>query len=281
MTEQQQTVNSRVSAAFCSQRTELTVRGTHLDVAALYRDGQRTPMVFLHGFGSTKEDYADIVRHPAFDGRPFLAYDAPGCGETTCDDLTAISIPFLVDTALAMLDRFGFDRFHLVGHSMGGLTALMLAQRCPERVLSFVDIEGNIAPEDCFLSRQIVTYADDDAGRFFDEFIRRTHASPAWSGALYAASLRHKVRAGAVRGIFQSMVELSDSGDLMSKFLGLPCPTMFMYGEQNASLSYLEHIARHGVRLAEIPQCGHFPMYANPVAMWRAIADFYADAAAD
>lgn len=71
-----------------------------------------------------------------------------------------------MDTALAMLDRFGFDRFHLIGHSMGGLTALMLAQRCPERVLSFVDIEGNIAPEDCFLSRQIVTYADDDAGRF-------------------------------------------------------------------------------------------------------------------
>ncbi|WP_222844074.1 alpha/beta fold hydrolase [Dickeya sp. Secpp 1600] len=50
---------------------------------------------------------------------------------------------------------------------------------------------------------------------------------------------------------------------------------------QATALSYLDHIARHGVRLAEIPQCGHFPMYANPVAMWRAIADFYTDVAAD
>lgn len=66
------------------------------------------------------------------------------------------------------------------------------------------------------------------------------------------------MRAGAVRGIFQSMVELSDSGDLMTRFLGLPCPTMFMYGEQNASLSYLEHIARYGVRLAEIPSAAIF-----------------------
>ncbi|WP_231389462.1 alpha/beta fold hydrolase [Dickeya chrysanthemi] len=280
MKEQLYLDNSNMSGAFSRQCVSLKVRGASLDVAALYRGGRQAPIVFLHGFGSTKEDYADIVRYPAFDGHPFLAYDAPGCGETACDDLAAISIPFLVDTALAMLDSVGFERIHLVGHSMGGLTALMLAHRCPERVLSFVDIEGNIAPEDCFLSRQIVTYADDDAGRFFDEFIRRTHASPAWSSALYAASLRHKVRAGAVRGIFQSMVELSDHGDLMSTFLGLPCPKMFMYGEQNTSLSYLEHIARHGVRLAEIPLCGHFPMYANPVAMWRAIENFYTDAPA-
>ncbi|WP_236321862.1 LysR family transcriptional regulator [Pseudomonas canadensis] len=42
------------------------------------------------------------------------------------------------------------------------------------------------------------------------------------ASALYSASLRHKVRAGAVRGIFQSMVELSDNADLMGKFLGCP-----------------------------------------------------------
>ncbi|WP_399476426.1 hypothetical protein [Streptomyces sp. TRM68367] len=41
---------------------------------------------------------------------------------------------------------------------MGGLTALLLGHQQPDRVLSFVDIEGNVAPEDCFLSRQIVTH---------------------------------------------------------------------------------------------------------------------------
>ena len=71
------------------------------------------------------------------------------------------------------------------------------------------------------------------------------------------------------------MVELSDNADLMGRFLGLPCPTMFMYGEQNRSLSYLSHIQDHGVRLAQIPACGHFPMYSNPGAMWQQIADFH------
>ncbi|SFP63529.1 alpha/beta fold hydrolase [Pseudomonas borbori] len=250
----------------------LNVDGVDLTVAALHRGGDQAPIVFLHGFGSTKEDYADIVRYAAFNGHPFLAYDAPGCGETSCSDLARIGIPFLLKTALAMLEHFGIRRFHLVGHSMGGLTALMLAHQHPERVLSFVDIEGNIAPEDCFLSRQIHDYAREDARRFFADFIERTRHAPAYASALYAASLRHKVRAGAVRGIFESMVALSDHGELMDKFLALPCPRMFMYGEQNASLSYLAYIKSQGVHLAEIRNCGHFPMYSNPTAMWERIA---------
>ncbi|OLL33147.1 alpha/beta hydrolase [Burkholderia sp. SRS-W-2-2016] len=262
-------------AEFNRAQFEFSIDGTALDVAAIHRDGDKAPIVFLHGFGSTKEDYADIVRHAQFAGHPFVAYDAPGCGETHCADMSKISIPFLMETALAVLDRVGFERFHLVGHSMGGLTALMLAHNYPQRVISFVDIEGNIAPEDCFLSRQIVDYPRDDARAFFRDFIERARFAPAYASALYAASLSHKVRAEAVGGIFRSMVELSDHGDLMTKFLGLPFPRMFMYGEQNASLSYLSHIREQGVELAEIPNCGHFPMYSNPVVMWERIAGFW------
>ena len=174
----------------------------------------------------------------------------------------------------AVLDRAGIGRFHLVGHSMGGLTALMLAHQEPDRVLSFVDIEGNLAPEDCFLSRQILTHPCDDDDAFLDDVAERVRRSRSSSSALFAASLRYKVRPGAVRGIFQSMVDMSDHGDLMPKFLTLPCPRMFMYGEENSALSYLAALAAGGVELAEIPHSGHWPMYANPVAMWERIAAF-------
>lgn len=267
-----------MSQEFTKSQFSFTVDGTALDVSAIYRAGDKAPIVFLHGFGSTKEDYADIERYTEFAGHPFVAYDAPGCGETRCADLSKIDIPFLVETALAMLERVKFDRFHLVGHSMGGLTALLLADRHPDRVLSFTDIEGNIAPEDCFLSRQIVVYPREDAARFFDDFIERARHAPAYASALYAASLRHKVQAEAVGGIFRSMVDLSDNGNLMVRFLGLPFPRMFMYGEQNASLSYLRFIREQGVVLSEIPDCGHFPMYSNPALMWRAISAFHASA---
>ena len=256
------------------EQLDLRVDSVSLRVATIRRDGDRAPVVFLHGFGSTKEDYADFACQPAFSGHPFLAYDAPGCGETSCEDLTKISIPFLVKTARAVLRQTGIQRFHLVGHSMGGLTALLLAHQEPHRVLSFTDIEGNLAPEDCFLSRQILTHPSDDDGVFLDDFAERARRSCSSSSALFAASLRHKVRPGAVPGIFQSMVDLSDRDDLMLKFLTLPCPRMFMYGEENSTLSYLAKLAAGGVELAEIPHSGHWPMYANPVAMWKRIAAF-------
>ena len=124
-----------------------------------------------------------------------------------------------------------------------------------------------------FLSRQILTHPSDDDG-FLDDFAERTRRSRSSLSALFAANLRHKVRPGAVRGIFQSMVELSDHDDLMPEFLTLPCPRMFMFGEENSTLSYLAKLAAGGVELAEIPHSGHWPMYANPVAMWERIAAF-------
>ncbi|WP_157052775.1 alpha/beta fold hydrolase [Priestia koreensis] len=250
------------------------IDGTDLRISSIHRGGELCPIVFLHGFGSTKEDYADIVRYSSFSNHPFLAYDAPGCGESDCSDLSKISIPFLEKVALTIIERVNFKHFHLVGHSMGGLTALMIAHKYPEKVVSFTNIEGNIAPEDCFLSRQIIQYKCEDKDEFFEQFVERTRHSPAFSSALYASSLRHKVRPGAVKTIFESMVHLSDHADLMSKFLGLSFPKMFMYGDQNNNLTYLDHIQSEGVHLEEVPNCGHFPMYSNPPFMWNAIHNF-------
>jgi pimeloyl-ACP methyl ester carboxylesterase len=257
-----------------TERLALSIDGADLEIATARRDGQGPPVVFLHGFGSTKEDYIDFLHHPAFAGRSFLAYDAPGCGETSCSDLSKLSIPFLMETARAVLSAQGIERLHLAGHSMGGLTALMLAHHEPDRVLSFLDIEGNLAPEDCFLSRQILTHPTDDAERFVADFVERTRHSIEYASALYASGVQHKVRPAAVHGIFSSMVELSDHGNLLAKFLALPCPRMFMCGEQNARLSYLPTLAANGVELAEIPQSGHWPMYSNPVAAWERIDRF-------
>jgi pimeloyl-ACP methyl ester carboxylesterase len=109
---------------FEKSNISLQINGVELNISTISRDGKLDPIVFLHGFGSTKEDYADIIRQASLSDYPFLAYDAPGCGETYCSELEKVSIPFLLKTALAVLDYVNIKNFHLVGHSMGGLTAL-------------------------------------------------------------------------------------------------------------------------------------------------------------
>ena len=84
-------------------RLALTVDGVPLGLAVASRAGDGPPVLFLHGFGGTKEDYADAALHPALAGLPLITYDAPGCGATTCGDLSAVSVPFLVATAQAVL----------------------------------------------------------------------------------------------------------------------------------------------------------------------------------
>lgn len=255
----------------------ISVEGVTIDVALTRRDGALPPIVFLHGFGGSKEDYLDIALHQSFKDHAFIAFDAPGCGKTSITDFTKMSISFLVKTTQAILQELNVQHFHLVGHSMGGLTGLELATLCPEAVLSFVNIKGNLGPEDCFLSRQIFTWAEEDPELFLTQFIQRNYHSPLFSAPLYASSVRHKVQAQAVRGIFESMVERSDEGDLLAKFLSLSCPRVFMYGEQYNTLSYLPTLRMSGVSLAEIPYCGHFPMYSNPVAMWDVLSKLLAD----
>ncbi|MFI5429646.1 alpha/beta fold hydrolase [Aeromicrobium sp. UC242_57] len=190
----------------------------------------------------------------------------------------ALSIDFLVATAESVLDSEGVDRFHLVGRSMGGLTALLLAERMPDRVLSLTDIEGNLAPEDCFLSRQVLTHPEETDEAFLEAFARRVARSAERSSALYATSVQHKVRPGAVPGIFSSMVELSDHGRLLERFLALPMATSFVHGEQSSALTYLPRLARAGVSLMEISHSGHWPMYANPVELWQRVAAFVEEA---
>lgn len=252
----------------------LDVDGVGLRLSVMRREGRRPPILFLHGFGSTKEDYADLAHCPELADHAIIAYDAPGCGETQCSDLSMLSISFLRKVAEAVLAHYAVEAFHLVGHSMGGLTALMLASGGDAKVLSFTNIEGNVAPEDCFLSRQILEYRADDPAAFLEAFLQRLWQNPDLSEPLFAASLRHKVRPEAAAPIFRSMVRHSDHDPLLETFMGLDCARMFVYGERNRSLSYLGTLMRRGVQLAEIEHSGHWPMYANPLALWNRLAAF-------
>ena len=253
---------------------ELTVKGLSVSLAYLRRNGSQPPLVCLHGFGSTKEDYADLSMRADFADRDLIFWDAPGCGASAINDPDAPAIPFLVSVVEAACAALELDRFHLSGHSMGGLTALLFAHANPDRVLSFIDIEGNLAPEDCFLSRQIVEHPADTPEDFLEGFIERVKGRAEYGSALYAAALPLKVRPTTFKPVFSSMVDLSDNMDLLGIMAALPFPRLFIHGEQNRHLPYLDALPGLGVKVVEISNSGHFPMYSNPPALWSAMAAF-------
>ena len=67
------------------------VRGIDMPGRYHHRPSGGQPLVFLHGFGSTKEDDADAALHPILADYRILALDAPGFGGSTCSKPTALS----------------------------------------------------------------------------------------------------------------------------------------------------------------------------------------------
>lgn len=87
--------------------------------------------------------------HRSGNGEPVVFFTASARRKKTMPTSRG-RLPSLVLTARALPGSLEAERFHLEGHSMGGLTSFTLAHEEGERVLSCVDIEGNVDPEDCF-----------------------------------------------------------------------------------------------------------------------------------
>ncbi len=93
------------------------------------------PLVLLHGIGSAARSWKHQLRELSKTFR-VIAWDAPGYGNSSP---VAPAEPDASDYAAALeafLEAREVERFHLVGHSFGCVTAARFARLHPERILS-------------------------------------------------------------------------------------------------------------------------------------------------
>lgn len=252
----------------------IQTRGKKVAIEAFDRPGEKPAILFLHGFGSTRKDYEPAAEFPGFSGRRILAFDCPGHGASRPTNPEKVTIDFLCRVTARAIEHFNLEKFHLAGHSMGGLTALKILPGLGDRVLSFINIEGNLAPEDCFLSRQILEFPSLTPKQFLNRLAKTQTAANLPGHAAYAKNLKKNVMPEVVEAIFRSMVEITDNENLLMQFIKAPVSKLFVYGEENRGLSYLPALRKNGVALGEIPGAAHFPMYSNPGALWQTVSRF-------
>jgi esterase len=101
------------------------------------------PIVLLHGLLGSSRNWQTVGRELAT-GRRVLALDLRNHGLSPhADD---VSYAAMASDVAAWLDQQGFPAAELVGHSMGGKVAMLLACRQPARVGRLVVVD--IAPKD-------------------------------------------------------------------------------------------------------------------------------------
>jgi esterase len=118
------------------QGVNVSVRLTHRHYGT---DGP--PLVVMHGLFGSARNWHSIARRLADDYRVF-AVDLRNHGAAPWTD--RMSFADMVDDLKAFLDEHHLDEAILLGHSLGGKTAMLFALAHPERVDSLIVVD--IAP---------------------------------------------------------------------------------------------------------------------------------------
>jgi pimeloyl-ACP methyl ester carboxylesterase len=124
-------------------------------------------ILYVHGLGCSKADFEEMTSVSELQAFRLVSADNPGCGDSSYDENHPLNIDGVVELIENFVAQLGLNRFLLVGGSMGGLVALLYAERNPNRIAGFANVEGNLAPEDCMFSRNVIPHSYS----YFEKFI--------------------------------------------------------------------------------------------------------------
>jgi len=94
--------------------------------------GDGAPVLLVHGLGYTRQGWGPLRGLLASRFR-VLSYDNRGIGESEIPP-GPYTVAELAEDAAGVLDAAGFERAHVVGASLGGMAAQLLAAEQPQRV---------------------------------------------------------------------------------------------------------------------------------------------------
>lgn len=256
----------------------------------------RLPVVCIHGLTRNSSDFEDVAPWLAASGRRVLAVDVRGRGRSEyCADPMNYRLPTYARDMQALFDALGMARVHIIGTSMGGLIAMMLAARRNSVVTSA--ILNDVGPEiDADGIARIAGYAGK-AGEFetLDDvvaYLKRT------SGVAFPNLTEHGWRLLAERSCVEDsngrpmfdydpaiaipiMAKPLPRRSLLAWLLFLRLarsrPTLLLRGELSDLLSrpIAQRLCRAAPRMAfaEIPGVGHAPLLTEETAK-QAISHF-------
>ncbi len=233
-------------------------------------------LVFVHGLGESGLCFERVVCHPTLDPWTRYVVDLPGYGRSAWGD--PVSLAGLADHLAAwMRAELPSAPVVAVGHSMGGVVALLLAERHPDLLVGVVDVDGNKSLGDCTFSSQAACQpldAFENGG--FDELRSRVYVAGARDVAQrgYYASLRLCDPKSFHRHSVE-LVEMSGREDLATRLASLPVRKVYVAGQPGGACSRSMDLLREAkVPCVAITPSGHWPFVDQPEAFVAALAKF-------
>ncbi len=227
-----------------------------------------TPVVIMHGMLGSSRNWQTVGRELATDAHT-LALDARNHGQSPHDDV--MDYPAMVDDVITWLDAQSLSKVTLMGHSMGGKTAMLLACRHPERVERLIVVD--IAPKDYhWVGRR----AEYEAMNALDMAHLKTRGEAEqqlevtisdWAMRKFITTNLERNENGSWRWLI-NLPALTTAVPILERNILTPAdqftgPTQFILGLKSPYVAEADHdlIRTHfpTVRIDTIPESGHNP----------------------
>jgi len=243
-------------------------RAAHLCYHDLPGDGP--VLIFLHGLGAASSaDFPEIARHPRLRDHRSLLIDLLGYGFSDRPIAFDYTMEGQAGLVARLLRHLGIESAIVIGHSMGGSIATLLADDAPDLVAHLMSAEGNLDPGPGFVSGRITAMPEA-------AFVASGHAAlvkqvaqggfPEYAGTLQAAE---------PSAVYRSAVSLiADRNRTYRDILyDLPIPRTYLFGQETLPDPDVDVLREAGVDVRIVPNAGHAMMSDNPDGFSSAVAD--------
>ena len=249
-------------------------------------EGRGDTVVLVHGFGEDHRVWNDFKQDLLEERYRVVSIDLPGFGRSS--PLSKPSIDGYAAAVLAVLDHLKLDKVTLIGHSMGGYTALAVAEKQAERLLGlglfhshpYADSEEKKQArfkQIDFIHRQgHHLYVKQLVPKLFAERYAKSH--PFEVDKLIHWGVRFPVE--GITGALQAMAERPDRSSVLAD---VKCPVLFIVGQEDnavpADASGKQLALPSVASIHVLPKVGHMGMIESmrPTQLIvRQFADFCA-----
>lgn len=247
--------------------------------------------LFVHGLMGYGQNWRRIIQGLEATER-CLAIDQRGHGRSFKPE-SGYSPEDYANDIKAIVDELGWEKFILVGHSMGGRNVLNFASRFPEKLSCLIieDIGAESSPTaheyyENLLNMVPTPFAKrEDAKRyFFEEFVNKaqTRENVQVMANYFYSNMEEKPNGTvdwrfAKRAIVDS-VKLGRVGDRWAEVKSLSIPTLLVRGERSKELSpenYKRMLESNSmIKGVEIEGAGHWVHSDQPQAFIESIKLF-------
>jgi len=244
--------------------------------------GEGYPFVILHGFLGMGDNWKTLGRQFSELGFQVHLVDQRNHGRSFHSD--EFDYDLMASDLKVYAKEHQLERMHLLGHSMGGKTAMTFATKFPELVDHL--IVADISPRYYPVHHEVILNGLQSLD--FNVIESRAEADKVLSSAIPEMGIRQfllknlywveKGKLGLRMNLPVLSAEVAEVGEALEPFARFSGPTLFLRGDRSeyiqASDTPLIHQHFPNAQITTIEKAGHWLHAENPVDFYKAVTEF-------